>query len=332
MELPVSIARRLSRLTKRRFWLSSALTCLLIGVFLLFWRGAMPFEGLLGAFARIDARTLSHPVAVDQATLRRYYSLSVGIALSTIGILILAGAAWARLREATRNRIYGLAITLACSCAMMIYLHRMEYEGSSLQIGVLMKDPSALPIYGHRLLFVWVARAFKLAAPSLSDYRCFALSQCVATLLAVYALGKWSALFIGEALSWVGQVLGGMLMSECFDYCNFYDIGTVFFITCGLLAIYKQKYWWLVPIVMIGTLNHEGVLLLVPLAAMVAYGKARSRSWIPASTAALLAYCAVRFAMQAAMPFPRVVDWRIWSNMSDPFQYWAAMSASLLAL
>jgi hypothetical protein len=154
----------------------------------------------------------------------------------------------------------------------------------------------------------------------------------VAILLTVYALGKWSALHIGKTFSWVGQILGVALLSTSFTYYNFYDIGTVFFTTCGLLAIYTRRYWWLVPVVMIGTLNYEGLVLLIPVAAFMAYDKDPLKTWIPALAASVLGYFAVRYGLQAAIPFSHPADWRIWSNMALPFLVRGQMAYCVLAL
>ncbi len=302
-------------------WVSVAAACLLLGVFLLFWRGAMPLEGLIREFARMDAGNEVSAGAFSPVTLRRYYSLSAGTAILIAGLLMLVWSVWARLNQETRSLLYGLAVTLATSCSLMIYLFRMKFEGPWMPISVVMRNPSALPIFGHRLLFVWIAKAVQSAVPSLSDVRSFYVSQGVAIVLTVYALGEWSAQHIGRAFNWIGQVIGIVMISTCFSYYNFYDIGTVFFTTCGVIAIYARRYWWLVPVVTVGTLNYEGVLLLIPLAAFAAYGQDPLRKWLPASAASVVGYLAVRYAMQAAIPFSRQVDWRIWSNMTEPFVY-----------
>ena len=292
----------------------------------------MPFEGLIQVLARMDAWDQALPLASNPETLRRYYRWSGGVSLLFVGLLIIAGIVWSRLNEAVRNVIYSLTETLTISCALMIYMFRMGFEGPWAPISVIMKNPAASPVYGHRLLFVWIAKAIQEIVPNLSDLRSFYLSQLLATLLAVYVLGRWSALHVGKAFSWLGQILGVLMISTCFGYFNFYDIGTVFFTTCALLAIYTRRYWWLVPIVVIGTLNYEGVLLLIPLAAVMAYEKESSKSWVPAIATSLVAYSAVRVVLQAFIPLSRQVNWRIWSNMTKPFVMYHQMSYSVLAL
>jgi hypothetical protein len=315
-----------------KIWIWIVAACLGIGGFFMLWHGAMPFEWVIRAFAAKDQWKMGSALASNPVTLRHYYSLSVGLAFLLVGVVCLGAVIWARLNEVVRSRVYDLVFTLTVSCAVMIYLSRMSYEGPWLPLDVIMKHPSALPVYGHRLLFVWIARGFQKIVPGLSDLRGFYLSQWIATVLALYALGKWSALHVGKRFSWAGQILGAVLISTCFGYYNFYDIGTVFFTTCGLIAIFTKRYWWLVPIVMIGTLNYEGLLLLIPVAAFVAYYEEPLKRWLPPVGVSLLGYCTVRFALQAAIPFPHQVNWRVWSNMTDPFLAPEHMAASIMAL
>ena len=226
-----------------RLWISIAAGCLVVGGFLIFWRGPMPCEGLIRFFASLDEWQYGKSLAAHQDTLRRFYSLSLGAVFSFAGLLILGSIVWESLAEETRTSICSLTLTLTASCALTIYLVHMEYEGPWVPVSVLMHEPSALPIFGHRLLFVWIAKAFQTMAPRLSDLHSFDLSQFVAALLTMHALGRWSTLQIGRTFSWVGQVLGVLMISTCFRYRDFYDIAVVFFATCGLQAIYTRRYW-----------------------------------------------------------------------------------------
>lgn len=287
----------------------------------------------MSIFARLDEWPVGKSLAANPETLRRYYSLSVGVVFLTVGLLTLSAIFLQRLSEAGRDAIYRSTMTLAASAALMIYLDHLEYDGPWAPIGTLMRHPSTLPIFGHRLLFVWIAKAFQFIFPSFSDLRCFYLSQYVASLLTVHALGKWSALHTGKAFTWAGQLLGVVMISTCFRYQDFYDIAVVFFATCGLWVIYARRYWLLVPVIFIGTWNYEGVLLLIPVAAYTAYHEHYPlKRWLPPIIAALLAYASVRFTLQAAIPFSKHVDWRIWSNMTKPFVFSHEMVYSIFAL
>ncbi len=300
-------------------WLLAAAALLVSGGFFMFWRGALPFEELIVSFARIDQWPSAMPLASNPVTLRRYYALSVGAALLILGLLAMGCAIWTRLSTDARGAVFRLTTTVGCSCALMAFLIRMSFDGPWSPPSVVMHNPSALPIFGHRLLFVWVALGFQAVVPSLSDLRAFYLSQAVAVVLMAYLLEKWSELHIGKTFAWLGQVFGAFLLSMCFSYHNFYDIGIVFFTTWGLLALYARRYWWLVPCVALGTLNHEGILFLVLVAAFVAYFDAPLRKWVPPVALSLLMYIVDRYALQAAIPFAHHVDWRLWSNMAKPF-------------
>ena len=218
-------------------------------------------------------------------------------------------------------------------CAMSLHLQN-DYRSVVVTVDVLMSNASASPIIGHRLLFVWLAKAFQAAVPTLSPLRCFYASQAVAALLAIYAVGRWSALHVGESLSLLGQMLAVIMISTCLTYRNFYDIGIVFFFSCGLLTLYHRKYVWFVVVVAVGTLNHENALLLVPTAAFLLYDAEPRRVWLPVVAASLAGHLLARAAMQWFIPFQTHFEWRIWSNMTKPFLFpqRIEMGYSLLAL
>lgn len=296
-----------------------AAALVLASICFLLWRGRMPLEGVLRFFAGLDAWPRGKLLAANPQVLRKYYSQGVGVALMIAGVLVAAGALWGALTQRVRDLVFRAVVTLACSSAVMVFMLRMEFTGAWSPPQVLMTNPQSLPVFGHRLLFVWIADAFWRTAPHLAPLHAYYLSQWIAVLLAMYALGRWSAIHGGETLRWTGQLLGAVMISVCFTYKNFYDVANVFFITCGLMAIYKRKYWWLLPVVIMGTLNYEGVLLLIPLAVFCAYFEESPKRWVPPVAAALVFYCAIRFILQFALPMPRQVDWRIWSNFTEAF-------------
>jgi hypothetical protein len=197
---------------------AAGLTFLLLAGWFAAWRGPMPLESLLRALGRIDHWDQARTLASDPASLRKYYGLSLAVGLGLAGFLTLAATAWRRLSEEARSRAWRAAATAACSCAVLLYIAKMQYEGEWAPIDVLLANPGALPLFGHRLLFVWVAKSFRAVAPSLSPLSCYYGSQAVAATLALHALGRWSALHVGESLSWLGQVLSVVLISTCFSY------------------------------------------------------------------------------------------------------------------
>jgi hypothetical protein len=298
---------------------AAALTCLFLAGFFALWRGPMPFEALLAAIGRTNRWEPARVLASAPASLRKYYALSLAVALGLAGLTIVAAYVWARLGRKAQQSVWQATATLACSCAICLFYVKMQYEGQWAPVDRLMTAPGTSVPYGHRLLFVWLANAFRWGIPALSPLACYYASQMVATLLAVYAVGRWSALHVGESLSWLGQALAVILISTCFSYRDFYDIGIVFFFTCGLLAIYRRKYAWFVLLVAAGTLNHENALLLIPTAAFLIYDKEPRRVWLAVIAASLAGHVLVRVALQAAIPFAWVPPSGIWTNMVKLF-------------
>ena len=320
--------RRLQQISTQ---VTIALGCLALGVGLAVWRGPLPFESVVRAFARIDAvNNAPGSLAVTTATLRRYYGLTLAAGFTTLGVLGLLAIAWTRLSVASQKLAWRIAATLACSCALCIYISKLQWE--HIPIDVLMDNPGAEPIFGHRLLFVWIAKAYRMVLPTSSYLRSYYASQVLATVLTLFAVGRWSALYVGESLSWLGQILAVVMISTCFGYRNFYDIGIVFFFTCGLLAVYRRRYWWLPLLILLGTLNHENILLLIFTATFLIFDEEPPKVWVPVILVSLLTYVGVRVALQSQIPFHRHVDWRIWSNMVKPFTMPREIAYSVLAL
>lgn len=288
---------------------------LVLGLFFAVWRGPLPFEG----FIRWMAAQAQYPegvaLAANPHTLRHYYSLSSAIILLLTAAVCFGILLWPRLRETVRQRLFDAIFTFAMSCFLMLFLTQIEIDSPWMPLSTIMRHPSYNIVFAHRLLFIGLARAFQRLHPGLSDLHSFYLTQWIAGLLALYVLGRWSRMFVGRSFAWCGQVLGVILMTFMFDYYDFYDIATVFFTTCGLIAIMRRKYWWLVPVVFIGTMNYEGPLLLIITAAFVAY-KEPWKTWVPPVAVSFVLYYAVRLAYGRFVPVPYQQVWRTWTNFT----------------
>jgi hypothetical protein len=319
-------------LTFERSCLAAAAVSFLIVLVLILWHGRLPFEGLVWRFAQLDKWPQSMHLASQPGMVRKYYSLTLKAAFGLAGFTILLALGWSRLSESTQAMLQRAAWTLASAGALCFYIFKLTEPLPGSPVDVLMSNPAAVPIFGHRLLFVWVAKAFQLAWPTLSPMRYFYASQIVASLLAIDAVGRWSAVHVGESLGSLGKVLAVILISTCLSYRNFYDIGIVFFFSWGLLALYRRKYVWFVVVVTVATLNHENALLLIPTAAFLLYDVEPRRVWVPLVAASLAGHLLVRAAMQWLIPLHKQFDWRIWSNMTKPFLLPAQMMFSLMAL
>ena len=320
--------------------------CLAAAAFFAIWHGRMPLEGVVQRLAHadgfangIDGNPEGPRLAADLSAIRKYYALTAAFVLGCAGMGAFLAIAWRRSSERVRRLAWKLGVTLACTCSLMVFMSGLEFEGQWMPMNVMMNNPTSLHIVGHRLLFIWIARAIRsLTGGGLSNLRSFYASQIIAAFLAMYALGRWSALIAGEALSWVGQVMGCMILASSFSYYTFHDIGIVFFSTCGMIAIYTRRYWWLVPVVAVGTLNHEGVLLVLPVCVFVAFGQDATKKWLAPVAAATVAYILVRSALllvnhpQTEPGLENQLDLRVWSNMVKPFLFPKYIVQSFLTL
>jgi hypothetical protein len=326
-----SVTERRSRLVER-VCLAVAAVGLLIAVVLLLWHGRLPFEGLVRKFAQIDKWPGSERLASQAGMVRKYYRLSLAAGFALVGFTALLVWLWGRLNELMQARVWRATWTLASTSVVWFFLFKTTTALPGAPVDMLMSDPGSVPIFGHRLLFVWLAKAFQTVAPTQSSLHCFYASQLIAALLAIYAIGRWSAIHVGESLASLGQVIAAVLISTCLTYRNFYDIGIVFFYSLALLALYRRKCVWFVVLVTVATLNHENALLLIPTAAFLLYDSEPPKVWVSVVGAALVGHVLVRFTLQWLMPFQKQVDWRIWTNMTKPFVLPADMAYSILAI
>jgi hypothetical protein len=325
------LAQRLRwQLPSERASLAIGIGGLLIAFFLMRWHGPLPFEELVEQSARIGRGADSVPLAPQQALL--FYRLTLALTFGLAGITLMLALGWKRLSESTRAMVWRATWTLACTSALCLYIFKMTGDGPWSPVDVLMSNPGAVPIFGHRLLFVWFADAIHAVHPSLSPLRCYYVSQVVAAFLALYAVGQWTALHVGKALGSLGQVLAVILISSCLTYRNFYDIGVVFFFSCALLALYRRQYVWFVVIVTVATLNHENALLLIPTAAFLLFDSEPRRVWLAVVGSSFVGHVLARAALQHLIPFQTNLRWTLWGNFTRFFLLPRGLAFFVLAL
>lgn len=276
------------------------------------WKWPLPFESLLLRAAYLDVRARSATFDVAQ------FRWAVRF-LATCWFLVAAVIPWIslvpdRIWRYLRPRIFQLSVTLGCSSALFILLLHCGYERPWYPLETLMKHPGSVPIFGQRLLWVWIADLCQRVAPSWSYLRCFYLSQALAIVLTVSMIGRWSGLFIHPSLRWTGQLLLVPMLSSTFTYFTFYDISIVFFYALCLYLLYRQRYFAFAIAIGIATLNHENVLLLVLLAGLETF-RQKFRVFAGATLGALAVYVAVRLLMHHEFGTGQLVDWRIWTNL-----------------
>jgi hypothetical protein len=293
------------------------------------WKGALPLEGLIIQVAALDRDILTGLEKVDVSVLRRAVRLQV-----VVWSLIAAGVPWLFLfskevRSALRERLFRISMFVGCSTALWMYLWHCGWEAKWYPIETLMKNPAVVPIFGRRLLWVWIADLCHKFVPSISYAGCYFASQALAIVLTVIVIGRWSALFIKPALSWIGQVLLVVLLSSTFNYFTFYDISIVFFYALCLLLLYRRRYIWFAVAVGIATLNHENAMLLVMVAALETFQQ-KFRVCAGVTLGSLALHMAARLFM--AHLYPSVlVDLRFWTNLVVPLVHPKMLIASSTA-
>lgn len=281
----------------------------------LFWPGAFPLQESFMLAFRFDSwfgGTLE-PSQVN-ATLR---SISVPC-LTLAALALLACLFRERLFTPARlSRIFSWSVTLGCCWTLFLCLKRHGFEGPWLPLRQILHEPQTLPVSGRRLLMVWLAQGVQTLFPVVSDSYAYQFSVGVAIFLATYATGRWSAKLFGEQWCCAGQILLVAILSPTFFYFTFYDVAMVFFFTVALLFLYQQKYWLYVLAVGVGTLNHENILLLVPVGAFILWKQESRRRALGFPLAALALHVAARAALIIAVPTEHSVDWHLYSNLLE---------------
>jgi len=315
-----------------RHWIgTAALALLALAATAALWKGPLPLEGLLLRAAAIDQNVRNGLLRLDPDQFRRVLRLQavswslLGSAL--LGLLLLPSP----LRARWRPRLLEVSTVLGCSSALFLLLTRCGFEASWYPLDVLMTNPGALPVFGHRLLWVWVADGFHAIAPSRSYKACYLLSQIGPIVLSVIMVGRWSALFVRPSLSWVGQVLLVPMLATTFNYFTFYDISIVFFYALCLFLLYERRYVAFALAVGVATLNHENAALLVVVAGLetLQYGK---RVCAAVTLGSLALYVAARLGLQYLLPTSKFVDWRVWTNLIYPLIHPRLVIESALAM
>lgn len=290
--------------------------CAIVLAFAVLWTRAIPGESLIVALAQRDTRIQQHLWTIDISEVRHTIRFQLAIWSLLIALLATWWMAPERFRAYCRPRLFQWSMAAGCFCALYLLLVRAAGERDWYPIDILMTNPGSVPIFGQRLLFVWIADAVKSFHPSLSYVNAYYMSQIPAVLLTIWIVGRWSALFIGESLRWIGQLLVVVMLAMTFDYYTFYDVAVVFFYAAGLYLLKKRYYAMFVIVLAVGTLNHENISLLIVLALLETYRKPKLAASV--CGAAVISYFAVRTLQQHLVPFDHHFDWRLWSNLYYP--------------
>jgi hypothetical protein len=201
-----------------------------------------------------------------------------------------------------RHRIIRVLFLLATSWLCFHVLRQSGYEAPWMPLQEIMRY-SVPPPFGHRLLFAFLANGFQWVFPGFGYLKCFLLSQLVAIVLAFEAIRGWGALFIRQDLAFLAQLLLVAILIPTIGYFNFYDFGIVFFFTAGLLCLFKRRFAAYLVLLALGTLNHEGSLLLIPVfMAMHAHGNLARRAFWGKVAVQLVVWVGVRSILYWWLP------------------------------
>ena len=183
--------------------------------------------------------------------------------------------------QAVEHRIFSLCVLSGCTWVCFRSLKNYGYEGPWLRIDQIMSF-SADPPFGHRLLFVLLAKAVKGVFPAFSDMKCFLFSQLAAILLALGAIRKWGELFVPAGLESLPQLLLVLIVLPTMSYFNFFDFGILFTFSACLFFLVRDRFLPYLLLLGLGTLNHENSALLIPVFVAVSVGvkPLNRRFWI----------------------------------------------------
>ena len=289
------------------------------------WLAYFLAEHWLIAYAQIDLRysSASLPAGVVAAVLRK----------AMVIFTLLAGCVWtacrfrAQLRPIAEQRFFPVLVTIGSSAMILLCLHYQGRERTFYPLIPLIEHPENYPIFGHRVLFLWVGQLAHHLHPSLDSKTLLIVSQLPAVLFTTVMSGLWSAAIVGRRVAYLGQFFLLAFLLPTISYYNFYDIGIVGFYAATFLAAWRRRFWITVPLIAIATLNHENALFLVPAIGLAAALSEPYRKVIAVCGAALAAHFAVRLTLWHFMPMSHAGDLRLYSNA-----VWIAGLSSALAV
>jgi len=230
-----------------------------------------------------------------------------------------------------RSRVLSILILLGTSWACFHVLKEHGYEGEWMPLQQIMNFAFPPPV-GHRVLSVLLADAIQAAFPSFSYLKCFLLSQLVAILAAFEAIRRWAALFVRAEFAFLAQLLLAVILIPTLRYYNFYDFGVVFFFSASLLCLFKERFFLYLGLFALGTVNHEIVLLLIPvyLALQFPQGVKRVATWGKAALQ-LAVWGGVRLLMFWLLPSAVAPELRIETNTQQLLHPTAGLLTRYLA-
>jgi len=214
-----------------------------------------------------------------------------------------------------RARIFRVSIAVAAACVLFEEMVSHSYHAPWYKIEVMMTNPASVLVFGQRLLLVWPAMLLKDLVPRVSYIQAFLIIQAMAIAFAVYLIGKWAARFVGWEQQFLGQILLTAFLIPTFVYFTAHDIGVVITYTLCFLFLYDRKYTLFVLAFLLGVLNHQNILLMIPTAFVILWGREKRTTIIWTLAATLVVYFGTRAILNATVPIPQDHEDKIWWNI-----------------
>jgi hypothetical protein len=259
----------------------------------------------------------------------------VGLFLVLVTGLFVAAVVATRFSETfskpeLRARMFRVAMAAAAVCVLFEQMVSHSYYAPWYKIEEMMTNPAAVPVFGQRLLLIWPAAWLKYLVPRLNYIQAFLTIQALAMVVAVYVMGQWAARFVGPGAAFLGQVFLTVLLIPTFVYHTAHDIGVVVTYTLCLLFLYDKKYIYFVIAFFLGVLNHQNILLMIPTACVILWGRERRSTigWLAVSTLAI--YFGTRAVLNATVPIPQDHEIKVWWNIRQIVEMHRTMVFALL--
>jgi hypothetical protein len=194
------------------------------------------------------------------------------------------------------TRVAGL-VGVACAAVLMqVVLHGRE--GSWYPLSTIIHRPQlADPAFGYRLLLPSLARAFEVLIPRATDHNAFIATQILVIAVMIYLCGMWTRLFLPRLGRPLGYLLATVMLVPTMNYWTFYDLAIVAFWSGCLLLLYYDRWLSYLIVFGFGVLNHENMLLLVPVAVLYGFGRLRLPRLLAFAFVQLFLYAGLRYAV-----------------------------------
>jgi len=244
-------------------------------------------------------RGQAHPIAYYAAKIDRVASFLILLWVALVPTLALFN--YRLSHPAKPSRLPELGLTLLYAFIFFLFLITFGREESWYPIEKMLNF-TGKPPFQHRVLLLLPAQALLFLAPSLPYLHAFIFSQMLAVFAALWAVKRFSALFIREDLAFVGQFLTLMMWAPTLQYYTFYDVAIIAVYALALRLLLTGRLLPYLLVFTIGTFNHELTLFLIGVSALVLFGQIKLPKLAGFLALQMACYGAVRLLMFTVLP------------------------------